>query len=161
MAPGRGLELADPLEIDLVADLAERNAAGSGSLVRQRSCLGYHDRLEVLRDEPGSSQPLLEKGRTVVTVELPLERLVSLGEPGDLRLDQPVELRLTQIPEIAVLDPSALTKPKRADEWPFALDRHPRGKRVGHVRPQLRIVEIPQPVRLTRHASESTPTGEG
>jgi hypothetical protein len=152
VAPGRSLELADPLEINPVADLAEYDTRGSGSAVRQRSCLGDHDRLESLRDETGSSQPLLEKVRTVVAVELPLERLISFGEAGDLRVDKPVQLRLAQIPEVAVLHPPVMTEPEGADEWTLALDGHPRGKRVRYVRPQLRVVEVEQCVRLTYHA---------
>src|SRR5215207_11173969 len=38
VAPGRSLELADPLEINPVADLAQYDTRGSGSAVRQRSC---------------------------------------------------------------------------------------------------------------------------
>lgn len=152
MAPGRSLELADPLEINPVADLAENDTPGSRSAVRQRSRLGYDDRLELLRDEPGSSQPLLEKGRTVVAVELPLERLLPFGEAGDLRLDQPVQLCLAQIPKVAVLDPPVITEPEGSHEWTLALDGHPRGKRVRHVRPQLGVVEVEQTVRLTQHA---------
>jgi catechol 2,3-dioxygenase-like lactoylglutathione lyase family enzyme len=153
VAPGRSLELADPLEINPVADRPQYDARGSGSAVRQRSGLGDHDRLEFLRDEPGSSQPLLEKGRTVVAVELPLERFISFGEPGDLRVDQPVELCLAQIPEIAVLDPPVITEPEGADEWTLALDRHPDGKGVRYVRPQLRVVEVEECVRLSYHVT--------
>ena len=93
-----------------------------------------------------------------MAVELPLERLISFGEPGDLRVDQPVQLRVAQIPEVAVLDPPVMTEPKGADEWTLALDGHPRGKRVRYVRPQLRVVEVAQSVRLTYHASESKPS---
>ena len=88
-----------------------------------------------------------------MAVKLPLERLISLGEPGDLGVDQPVQLRLAQIPEVAVLHPPVRTEPEGADEWILALDGHPRGKRVRHVRPQLRVVEVEQSVRLTYHAS--------
>jgi hypothetical protein len=49
-------------------------------------------------------------------VELPLERLISFGEPGDLRVDQPVQLRFAQIPEVTVLDPPLITEPEGADE---------------------------------------------
>jgi hypothetical protein len=45
-----------------------------------------------------------------------------------------------------------MTEPEGADEWTLALDGHPRGKRVGYVRPQLRVVEVEQSVRLTYHA---------
>jgi hypothetical protein len=152
VAPGRSLELADPLKINPVADLAEYDAAGSRSAVRQRRCLGYHDRLEFLRDEPGGSQALLEKGRTVVAVELPLERLISFGEPGDLRVDQPIQLCPAQIPEVAVLDPPVITEPEGADEWALALDGGPCGKTLRDVRPQLLLVEVEQSVRLTYHA---------
>ena len=87
-----------------------------------------------------------------MAVELPLERLISLGEPGDLRVDQPVHFCLAQIPEVAVLDPPVITEPEGADEWALALDGHPRGKRLGYVRPQLLVVEVEQFVRLTYHA---------
>jgi hypothetical protein len=50
-----------------------------------------------------------------------------------------------------------ITEPEGADEWTVALNRHSVGKRIRYVRPQLRVVEIEQAVRLTHHASESTP----
>ena len=81
-----------------------------------------------------------------------MKRLTSFGEPGDLRLDQAVQLCLAQFPEVAVLDPPVITEPERANEWTLALDGHPRGKTVGYVRPQLRVIEVEQCVRITHHA---------
>src|SRR5215210_2399731 len=152
VAPRRSLELADPLEINPVADLAQYEVDGRRSAVRQRSCLADHDRLELLRHEASSSQSLLEKRRTVVAVELPLERLTSFGEPGDLRVDQPVQLCLAQIPEVAVLDPPVIPEPEGAEDWTLSLHRHSGGKKVGYVRPQLLVVELEQSLGLTHHA---------
>jgi hypothetical protein len=82
-------------------------------------------------------------------VKLPLERLIPFGEPGDLRLYQPVELCFAHVAELAVLDPPVTAEPDGPSKWSVALDGRALGKVGGYVRPQLSVVEVEQDVRLS------------
>ncbi len=90
-------------------------------LARWEVCdLRHHERLDGVRYEAGGPQPRREVRRLVVGVELPLPRLSQRREPGDLRGDGRVSVRIGQVaPHHAG---PALARGEDTDDLAVALD---------------------------------------
>jgi hypothetical protein len=89
-------------------------------------------------------------------VQLPLERLTTLGEHAHLAPDQLVELVTLEPPEVAVDDEAAPREAEEANEGPVPLDRHTFWQRVGNAVAHLRVVGGQQ-LRDTGHEPSVEP----
>ena len=112
------------------------------------------DRLRLFGNETGREQAVGEIGRTIVPVQLPLERLAALGEDLDLPRDQRVELLAVEAGQVAILDESSIAESGGSKERAVSLDLDGIGEPVVHVRAQLRVVGSQQRsgVVVVRHA---------
>ena len=125
---------------DSLGHLAQGNALGepgaAGDLVHRRD----HDRLLVLGNEAGRTQPPREIRRPVVPVQLPLEALAALGEHAHLARDQVVEVGTLEPTEVAIDDEAASSQAEEAEERPVPLGASSTRQPVGHVVAKLRVV---------------------
>ena len=116
--------------VGLVGDGAQGDPVGQVDVDREEARLAQHDRLRLLRLEPGGDEGLVQPGCVVVAAGLPLHAgdLGVRGEVGDRRRDELADAVLVRPAEVAVGDEAAPAGEGHQPQRPVLGDRQRTGR---------------------------------